>query len=814
MRVTNSMYYDSLYGKNHSKLSGKLFDVTKQIASGLKIQYAKDDVRVFTDTMRLDNELSALAQVKDSTESGYKLSNQTDTVLNEFNTSIERIKVLLIQAASDANSDSSRDAISSELNGLNDHLKNLANTSINGQFLFSGSAVNVKPISNDGTYNGNDISLNSILGSGLVQAHNITGQELFLGEELSVKRKVTTNIPQYSLVEKYPDFSDPTVNGRDIAITPDSSIRDLMGDTDDDTTNSSLSHFYINGVKHDGSSFKKHVELEAYDSVDDLLVQIGNAYGNTTAVDLVNVSINMYGEIVIEDKMPGSSKLEFHMVGAIDFENTDGNDAANINDAIYNATTGLIDNLNSGETDFNAIIHESSTAENPDLYVKNFVKSSSNEFRAAQYTMDRSPAAGDTLSVEIQKKDGSYVTYSGVTYAALETAIEDDGDFNMIINGDDITFNATAQGLSNGVSIKTDLSNDNGSGTGAVSVVARIVNSHDGTGLDSLVYDRVGFSKDGSKLSSTTPQIIKETNAFASAGTKISEVADLSKGTAGSLDGTKFILSGNTIMSQKDNAAPYYVEIDFATTGSTFSVDTTGDGVVDTPYRIFNMGNPRVAVDADEMTYQQLMNVVNMVVTNSLPIVDAPADYDNALRTASFSGSTTLSYDGKIEFNDTYSSKSTHASISLYDANAGDFNTESSVMTFNSNNSLTIRDPKTDFFKDIDAMIESVNNYNLYPNATTGDARSIGVENSLEMMGDIQKHMARSHALVGAQSNSFSRALERTQMLEISTMRLRSSILDTDLAEASLKMTQLTINYESMLSTVGKISKLSLVNYL
>jgi len=80
------MYYNSLYGTNNSKLSNNLFDVNKQIASGLKIQYAKDDVRTFAETMNLDNELSTIGQVKKSTESGYKVSNQTDAILNEFGT--------------------------------------------------------------------------------------------------------------------------------------------------------------------------------------------------------------------------------------------------------------------------------------------------------------------------------------------------------------------------------------------------------------------------------------------------------------------------------------------------------------------------------------------------------------------------------------------------------------------------------------------------------------------------------------------------------------------------------------------------------
>jgi len=82
------------------------------------------------------------------------------------------------------------------------------------------------------------------------------------------------------------------------------------------------------------------------------------------------------------------------------------------------------------------------------------------------------------------------------------------------------------------------------------------------------------------------------------------------------------------------------------------------------------------------------------------------------------------------------------------------------------------------------------------------------------MMDDLQDHVTRSHAQVGANSNTLTASLERTSLLEISTMTLRSSVIDTDLAEASLELTQLSLNYEAMLSTVGKISKLSLVNYL
>ena len=103
MRVTSSMYYKSLYSQNNSQLNTKLFDVNKQIASGLSIQYAKDDISTFTETMRLDNEVTILGQVKQSTQSAYKISNQSDVILNEFEDNMNRMRTLLLQAANESN---------------------------------------------------------------------------------------------------------------------------------------------------------------------------------------------------------------------------------------------------------------------------------------------------------------------------------------------------------------------------------------------------------------------------------------------------------------------------------------------------------------------------------------------------------------------------------------------------------------------------------------------------------------------------------------------------------------------------------------
>lgn len=700
MRIASDMYYKNIYGTNNSQLSKSLFDVNKQIASGLKIQYAQDDIRTFTETMRLDNEITTLDQTKKSVESALKFSDQTDSVLNEFETSMNRARTLLVNAANATNSETSLDAIAHELRGLEEHFKSLSNTSVNGQYLFSGSAVDTKPIASDGSYMGNDAILEAFTGSGTSQQYNINGAELFLGEEQTVKREISTNVVQYSLSAKYPDFSDPAVTGTSKHLESNDTIRDMMGDTDNTADTLSKHFFYISGTKSDGTAFKEKISMSDEQKVDDLLKQIGDIYGNTADLDVVNVTLNSYGQIVIEDKMKGSSKLDFHMVGATDFDLTDGTNAADIDDiALYGANAGKIDNLGSGETNFDKIMLGTATTS---LYVKDFVKSS------------------------LSAADG---------------------------------------------------------------VV--------GNTIEGTLYDRTEFSKKGATLSSSTPQIIKETNAFATTSTKLSEVA------SESLDGKSFVFEGVDVHGNS-----YTAQIDLANSGSTFSLD---GGV--TNYDIFDMGSPRAAVSADDMTYKQLMDVMNMVVTGNLPAANSATDYDAAIETADLGARTFLSYDGKITFEEIGTSN-TKASMALYDANSGDFSLAASVMTFNTNNAVTVRDPKTDFFKTFDAMITAVENYKLYPDSSSGDVRNVGIENAIKMMDDLQDHVFRSHSQVGAQSNALNKSLERTEMLKMSSVALRSSVIDTDLAEAYLNLEQLNTNYQAMLSTVGKISQLSLVNYL
>jgi flagellin-like hook-associated protein FlgL len=323
-----------MYADNN-KINKELFDVNKQISSGQKIQYAYDDTTTFIDALRLDNEITTLNQVKDSATSAYKFSTQSDSTLSEITKTLDAFKTKLINATSGVHSDNSLNAIAGELSSLKDHLISLSNTSIGGKYLFSGTSTLTKPIADDGEYRGNDGELKAFLGSNVQQNYNVSGEDLFLGEESKTNRKISLNLPLYNQKDLHPEvmIDKSFANDRAVKtfIKSTDTIRDLMGDNDDKTDILNAKHgFYVRGVQSDGTPFKDLISLRDDETVDDLLGKIGKLFGNTVNNEVVNIEINSQGQIEIEDKKRGSSKLDFTMIGttALSFDSKITTDTA------------------------------------------------------------------------------------------------------------------------------------------------------------------------------------------------------------------------------------------------------------------------------------------------------------------------------------------------------------------------------------------------------------------------------------------------------------------------------------------------------
>lgn len=659
MRVTNTLFYSTSVTEHQSAMK-KLYDIDKQIASAMKIQNSFEDSGVYVDTMRLNYEIATLEQGIESSSKAQKFAQNTDSTLNQFSTSLEQFKTKLIQANNASNSTTSLNALADELEALKDHMIALGNTSINGQFLFSGSSLTQKPLTSDGTYEGNGESLTSIIGANVELPYNIDGESLFLGTDSDCHRIVSTNVKMYN--ETSTDATKSYLKSTD-------TIEDMIGTT----TNTPQTVFYLSGRKSDGDTFAQTITMDTTSPVSDLLESIGTAYGNTSTNKVVDVTMNNYGQIELKDLTTGNQLIEMNLFGAVD----------------TTVATGTGDALQSDIDDL---------------------------------------AKHDNVKI--------------------------------------IAFNKSNFSSSSATKIS-----------------------------DAMNYTRRGFEKEGNELSGNISQVVKSTNEYATASTKLLDVAGVS-----SLDTTNLTLNGTD-----KNGNAFDVTIDLSTSGSTFTINGGA------PFDIFDATG--VVTPAEDVTYQQLMDVVSMVTAGVEPATNSFADYKVALQDASSSVEVSLDYQGKMSIKDKISSQSA-IEFSMYDSNADQSSGTGVAFSFMANDSVAISNPTIDFFKNLDDMIYAVRNGIFSMDSTSSDPRNMGINNALSWIDHIADHVTKEHTKIGAYTNALTDANERAEYLSLNVKTVRSEIVDVDVAEAYLQFNQISNSYQAMLSTISKINSMSLLNYM
>lgn len=795
MRVTQGMYYQN-FNSSNSALANELLNVNRQISSGAKIQYAYQGPNTFAKTLNLNNEISTFSQVISSVNSAQDVSTQTDSTISGMISSLTQFKTTLIQAASAGQSGASMDAIAQTLSGIKTHLLNLANTSVNGQYLFSGSATSQKPINDNGQYVGNSQKLTAFLGSGIKQAYNIPGSELFLGTDSSVSKTITTNVPHFNQTLLHPDVmtTSPSQNPQQVYITPTDTIRDLVGSSTS-TVNSTLAdhNFYIQGTTHDGTTFNTTISLTDTNTVQDLMTKIGEAFGNTPTNNVVNVSLNAHGEFVIKDNLPGSSKLAFHMV-----ENT-GTLQSNLT-ALNSDNSNLVSFNQSSVASYVSKVGQQQSLYDPASYTLNMQMTTHAGETAQTSTplLSILPSNTSTITFGGKKTDGSSVSSifsvtSNTTVADLMNAIKS----TYQASGTDLTV-----GLTNG-----HLTFYTKAGAGKIDVSMTSQDSG-GTTINGLTsnagvsYMAAAFTSNGASLTSNVSQIVNADNSYATDSTTLSQVSGSSPFVS-STQSRQLIFNGVDINGKAFNAT-----IDLKQSGSTFSINGN-------TYNIYNMATPRAATDGNNVTYRQLGDVMNMILSDNLPSsTSSPTAYDTAIANADIQSSVTLNNQGQLTFTQN-NANITKAQISLYDANS---NTTSSstpaALEFNANKAITVSDPKTNFFSALNEAISSVSQNKIYPDATTGNQGAIGIENAIAKITNLINHVTKVHSLSGVQTQSLQQASDTTSMLKVSTQTIQSSVIDTNIAEATAKLSQLQLNQQALYASLSRVSKLSLVNYI
>ncbi|GAA7740285.1 flagellar hook-associated protein FlgL [Helicobacter pylori] len=828
MRVTFGSKYNQMNNYQNA-LQNKINDANTQIASGLKIRYGYQNSDINNQNLKFQYEENTLDQGIDVAQNAYTSTLNTDKALQEFSKTMEAFKTKLIQSANDVHSETSRAAIANDLERLREHMMNVANTSIGGEFLFGGSKVDRPPIDSEGKYHGNGEDLNALISSDNLVPYNISGQDLFLGADKDKHKLITTNIKLFNQNKLHPDVMDALEHSslpEEVFIKPSDTLRELIGDNDKDPTNDPKEFFYLQGIRPDGSSFKEKFVLDkAYQNkesatkVSDLLDKIAHAYGNTSQNKVVDVSLNNWGQIEIKNLTPGSENLDFHLISSDgDFDDLDAlrSSAKRVTEYVKSA---FVTDRSLSQVKAVPNMYNPRVLEIPSVFITKDNVLANKNTKLSEIFGD----SVETLKINASRLDDTNAIKIPNLPIGLDIPILLDVKNSTIKDLKD----AIKERFNNEVDVEIETNGrlriiDNSSNQSPISFV---LSALDQKGLEvagiptnnASEYQKTYFNKEGAKLESNVAQIAQ--NGAANGSTKLSEVAN------GSLENSVFNMKLNDV-----NGSFLEAQMILDNNGAFLSLP---NGI---KIPLYDPTSADIqASKPNEVTYRQLMDAMSIVLnySNTDPAIyqqisDNPTSKESKerfielLKQAKGNLSVNLNEEGKVIIQDNMHS-STKMQFMLFDKDANDFSqnalhSDKPSLKLNANNALIIDKPSVNFFDQLENIITSVRKGIYRPDALgdtySSDMRNLGIQNGITLIDHLSDHIEKMIAKNGAHGKAFENIIRRNEVLKTQVQSIRGETTGTDMAETYNKFSNLTNNYNAVLASTNKINNLSLTKYL
>ncbi|OPG61755.1 flagellar biosynthesis protein FlgL [Helicobacter pylori] len=828
MRVTFGSKYNQM---NHyqNALQNKINDANTQIASGLKIRYGYQNSDINNQNLKFQYEENTLDQGIDVAKNAYTSTLNTDKALQEFSKTMEAFKTKLIQSANDVHSETSRTAIANDLERLKEHMINVANTSIGGEFLFGGSKVDRPPIDSNGKYHGNGEDLNVLISSDNLVPYNISGQDLFLGADKDKHKLITTNIKLFNQNKLHPDVMDALEHSslpEEVFIKPGDTLRELIGDNDKDPTNDPKEFFYLQGVRPDGSSFKEKFALskayqnkESATKVSDLLDKIGHAYGNTSQNKVVDVNLNNWGQIEIKNLTPGSENLDFHLISSDgDFDDLDALRSSGKRVTEY-VKSAFVTDRSLSQVKAVPNMYNPKVLEIPSVFVTKDNVLANKNTKLSEIFGDKV----ETLKINASRLDDENAIQIPNLHINLDIPILLDVKNSTIKDLKD----AIKERFNNEVDVEIATNGrlriiDNSSKESPISLA---LSTLDQKGLEvagiptnnASEYQKTYFNKEGAKLESNVAQTAQ--NGTANGSTKLSEAAK------GSLENSVFNMKLNDV-----NGLFLEVQINLDNNGAFLSLP---NGI---KIPLYDPTSADIqASKPNEVTYRQLMDAMSIALnySNTDPAIyqqisDNPTSKESKerfiglLKQAKDNLSINLNEEGKVIIQDNMHSN-TKMQFMLFDKDANDFSqnalhSDKPSLKLNANNALIIDKPSVNFFDQLENIITSVRKGIYRPDALgdtySSDMRNLGIQNGITLIDHLSDHVEKMIAKNGAHGKAFENIIRRNEVLKTQVQSIRGETTGTDMAETYNKFSNLTNNYNAVLASTNKINNLSLTKYL
>ena len=159
MRVTNRSIFESIK-YNLGTISDELNKANEVASTGKRINKLSDDPVGLTQSLSIQSSLANITQMQRNIDYGQSWLNSSESALTSVSNILSDTKALCVQMASGTVGADQRAAAAENVQNNLDEIVSLANTNVNGSYIFAGSKTDTVPFDQDETgnvtYNGDN----------------------------------------------------------------------------------------------------------------------------------------------------------------------------------------------------------------------------------------------------------------------------------------------------------------------------------------------------------------------------------------------------------------------------------------------------------------------------------------------------------------------------------------------------------------------------------------------------------------------------------------------------------------------------------
>jgi len=276
-----------------SNLNAEQTRISYQMSTGKIIDKGSEDASLYSREIYIDDRLRTYEGLKIQIERTTAQNNVSDSSIGEMKALFELVKTELIKANTDTTNDDGKKAIALNLEGIKDNIFDIANTQVEGEYLFAGSDSSIVPFSQDSngnvTYEGNNGAKRISVDDGSYRDRGVNGYDIMTypsstalssGEPLNFK-ETDTIIDENGDIWKLNAAKTEIEKYKDDGVTIDTAVSAITIDSDDGLTPPT---YQINDVVGSASGTRFEARTSIFDLIDDIVNTLNKVDSDGNAI--------------------------------------------------------------------------------------------------------------------------------------------------------------------------------------------------------------------------------------------------------------------------------------------------------------------------------------------------------------------------------------------------------------------------------------------------------------------------------------------------------------------------------------------------